>query len=167
MIKYPQKTRQQKTISSESSQRIYGFLQTHPIGVLATVDPNGNPHATVIYFAINDKFEIGFVTKVETKKHDNIKRNNHVQLVSYEASSQATVQITGMAEDISDSPEASDIFTNTLRTSIQTSEAGIPPISKLLAGNYVVYRLRVKQIRMAIFARPDPGGYDIYETIDF
>jgi hypothetical protein len=50
---------------------------------------------------------------------------------------------------------------------MQTSEAGVPPISKLHAGDYVAYRISPKQIRMAMFIRPDPGGYELFETIDF
>ncbi len=153
--------------SSESNRRIYNFLKVHPVGVLAMVDPEGNPHATVIYFSVDEEFNITFTTKRDTKKHDNLKHNNHVQLIAYEASSQTTVQITGIAKDISHEPEASEAFSNTVRASMQTSGADVPPISKLQAGHYVAYKLSPKQIRMAIFARPDPGGYDIYETIDF
>jgi len=152
--------------TSESSKRIYDFLKLHSVGVLATVDPNSDPRATVIYYAVDEDFNITFTTKRDTKKHDNIQHNNHVQLVAYEASSQTTVQITGIAEDISDTPEANEVFSNTLKAAIRTSEAGVPPISKLYAGHYVAYRIKPKQIRMAVFIRPDPGGYDIYETLD-
>ncbi len=157
----------QKINVTESNQRIYEFLKTHPVAVLATIDPNGNPHATVVYFSVDERFNISFTTKRDTKKHDNLKRNNHIMMVAYEALTQTTAQITGVAEDIGDTAEAAEVFKNTLRASMQTSEAGIPPISKLYAGQYVAYRVRPVQIRMAMFVRPDPGGYDLYETIDF
>ncbi len=153
--------------SSESNQRIYDFLKMHPVGVLATVDPNGNPNATVIYYSVDEYFKAIFITKRDTKKNDNLQHNNHLQLVAYDASSQTTAQITGIAIDITDTSEADEAFNATLKAAVRTSEAGVPPISKLYAGQYVAYHIEPKQIRMAVFARPDPGGYDIYETIDF
>lgn len=43
---------------------------------------------------------------------------------------------------------------------MQTSEAGIPPITKLSAGDLTAFRLQPVQIRMAVYERPDPGRYD-------
>jgi len=153
--------------SSESNKGIYDFLKSHPIGVLATVDPNHNPHAVVIYFSVDEEFMITFITKRGTKKSDNIERANHVMLVAYEASSQTTAQITGLAEEIVDAVAAKKAFKNMLQAAEQTSESGDPPITKLYAGQYIAYRIKPIQIRMAVFIRPDPGGYDMYETIEF
>lgn len=152
---------------TESNQRIYDFLKMHPIGVLATVDPNGNPHAAAIYYAINDEFTVTFMTKRDTKKHDNLLHNNHVMLVVFEAFTQTTAQIIGIAKDISDTSEAEAVYKNMVQAAERTSDSGVPPISKLYAGNYVAYQIEPVQIRMAMFIRPDSGGYDMFETIDF
>lgn len=152
---------------SERNRRIYNFLQEHPIGVLATIDPNGNPHAVVVYFSVDKDFTLSFITKRETKKHDNLKRNNRTMIVTYEPNTQTTVQVTGIANEVSGISETARIFSNTIKSSKETSEAGIPPISKLNAGQYVAYHLRPLQIRMAMFIRPDSGGYDMYDTLDF
>lgn len=152
---------------SETNQQIYSFLRSHPVGVLSTVDPNGDPHAVVIYFSVDDNFGITFTTKKDTKKNDNLHFNDHIMLLSYEASSQTTVQVTGVAEDITGRPEAEEAFKGTLDASRRTSETGIPPITKLYAGDYVAYRIKPVQIRMGVFIRPDRGGYDMYQTIEF
>ncbi len=153
--------------SSESSQRIYDFLKNNRIGVLASVDPNGNPHAATIYFSVDEEFNILFTTKERTKKHDNLVHNNHAMLVTYEPTSQTTAQVTGVTEIVDNKVQAKQIFIDTLKASRDTSESGNPPISKLQAGGYVAYKLKPVQIRMAIFRRPDPSGADIYETLDF
>lgn len=153
--------------SDESRRRIYNFLAHQPIGVLSTVDPNGNPHGAVIYYSIGKDFSITFTTKQKTKKFDNLTHSNHAMLVVYEAMSQTTVQVTGTVEEITDKDEADAAFRTMLATSMATSEAGLPPITKLQAGPYVALRIKPLQIRMAIFARPDPGGYDMYESIEF
>lgn len=160
-------TSKQTADSSERNQSIHDFLSTHPIGVLATADPNGEPHAAVLYFSIDKNFEIMFTTKSETKKHDNLQHNPHAMLVSYEASSQTTVQVTGSVEEVTDPDLSERILAGTTMAAMQTSESGVAPIAKLEAGDYVAYTLQPTHISMAVFARPDPGGYDMYETIDF
>lgn len=153
---------------SEKNKRIYDFLSTHSIGVLSTVDPDGEPHSSVVYYAVSDNFEITFTTKKKTKKSSNLSNNNHAMFIVYDAESQITVQITAIAQDLTGSPELPEIFRATIEASMNTSDAGIPPISKLAAGDYTAFRLQPAQIRMAVFSRPDPGGYDeLFETIDF
>lgn len=131
------------------------------------MDPHGNPHATTIYYSVDEDFNIYLSTKRDTKNHDNLQRNNHTMLVIYEAYSQSTVQVTGVAEEITDNPEAHEVFRGTFKAAMKTSESVVPPITKLFADNYVAYRIKPAQIRMAAFVRPDPGGYDMFETIDF
>jgi general stress protein 26 len=155
------------SISTESNQRILSFLKHHPIGTLSTVTPDGDPHGAVIYYSIDDDFTVRFTTKRKTRKFDNLTFRNRAMLVVYEAVSQTTVQITGLVEEITDEVEAQAEFRQMLGASMETSEAGLPPISKLYAGNYVALRLKPVQIRMAIFARPDPGGYNMYESLEF
>lgn len=155
-----------KAYQSESNQRIYNFLKSSQVGVLATADHEGIPHAAVIYFSIDENFMITFTTKQETKKHSNLQENKNVMLVAYEASSQTTAQVAGVVEDITDTDAAQAAYGMTLRAARETSESGVPPMSKLDAGKYVAYRLVPASIKMAIFVRPDPGGYDIYETVE-
>lgn len=155
-----------RAYASEKNERIYNFLQEQPVGVLATVDPNGNPHAAAIYFGVDEDFNIRFTTKRDTKKHDNLMHANHVMLVSYEPVSQSTVQVSGIAEEITDDNEANEAFQSMLNAARKVSDSDMPPISKLQAGHYVAFRIKPVQIRMAIFTRPDSGGYDMFETID-
>lgn len=153
--------------SPERDQHIYDFLRAHQIGVLATVDQGHAPYATTIYFSVTNDFNICFTTKRDTRKHENLEHNPNAMIVVYEAFSQTTVQIAGAAEPITDQNETSEVFKKTLKASMQTSNAGVPPISKLFAGNYIAYRIKPRYISLASFVRPDPGGYDVFETINF
>lgn len=152
---------------TDSNLRIYSFLKSHPVGVLTTVDPNGEPHGAVIYYYVSRDFTVTFTTKRLTKKSDNLRYNNHAMLFVYEKSSQTTAQITGYAKLITDPQEAQQSFDNMLRISNETSIAGVPSVSKLYAGNYVAFKVKALQIRMTIFAKPEPGNYDTFETVDF
>lgn len=143
----------------------FQFLKKHKVGVLATVDPNGEPHAAAIYFNVEDGKSITFMTKTGTKKADNLRHNNHAVLVVYEASSQTTVQLTGTTEEVSDLHEANAIFGQVMNTSTEESNTPVPPISRLQEGDYVAYRLNPAETRMAVFNKPDFGNFqDLFQT---
>lgn len=152
---------------TERQQRIYDFLNTHRAGVLATVDPNGEPHGVVIYHAIHRDFSISFLTKKGTKKYDNLIKNNHAELVVFDAKSQTVAQVRGKAIEVDNSYDINAVAAAVFMTSIKTSDGGVPPIVKLEAGDYVAFTIKPDQIRMASYARPDSGDYDkIFESIE-
>lgn len=140
------------------------FLKSHPVGVLATVDSHGNPHAAAVYFATDDTSNLYFLTKTGTKKVDNLQHNNHAVIVVYEAGTQTTVQVTGEVSEITDSAQMQAVFGKILEVS-QAVSGHIPPISKLHEGVYIAYQLQPQEIRMAVFTQSESGGYkDIFET---
>jgi uncharacterized pyridoxamine 5'-phosphate oxidase family protein len=152
---------------SDRKQRMYDFLSTHPAGVLCTVSPDGDPHGAVIYYAIDKDCTISFITKAETRKYDNLIRNNHVMLTVFDIPTQATVQVTGKTVPITENYEINAVAGQIQAASLNTSDAGIPPIAKLHAGSYVAFRLQPSQIRMAVYSRPDPGEYtELFESVE-
>lgn len=152
---------------SDRKQRIYNFLRTNPIGVLSSVTPDGNPHGTVIYYKIEEDFTVSFITKAQTRKYDNLKRNNHIMLTVFEPKTQTTAQINGLAIETTDSYEINAIAGAIQAASLKTSDAGMPPIAKLDAGDYVAFKIKPVQISMAVYSRPDPGDYsELFESIE-
>lgn len=152
---------------SDRQRRFYNFLKANPIGVLSTVNPDGEPHGVVIYFAVNERFDIFFLTRAETKKYDNLKHHNHLMLTVYEPASQATLQVTGRATEITAKAEISAVAGNIAGIGLRGSEAGLPPIAKLQAGDYAAFKIEPIQMRMAVYARPDPGEYtDLFESLE-
>ena len=152
---------------SDRKRRIYDFLHSNPIGVLSSITSNGDPHGSVIYFRIDQDFTVSFLTKVETRKYDNLKHHEHVTLTVFEPQTQTTAQVMGTAQEIVDSYEINAIAGTILATSLKTSDAGMPPISKLEAGKYVAFRITPINIRIAVYSRPDRGeNSDIFESIE-
>ncbi|HWB39199.1 MAG TPA: pyridoxamine 5'-phosphate oxidase family protein [Candidatus Saccharimonadales bacterium] len=153
---------------SERQLRIFNFIDHNRAGVLASVDPNGEPHAAVVYHSINKQdFCVSFLTKTGTKKYDNLVRNNHVVLVIFEPLSQTVAQVIGEAHELTNSGEVNDVAATICETSLESSPNGIIPIAKLDAGEYTAFRIEPKQIRMACYARPDSGDYNrIFESIE-
>lgn len=152
---------------SDKKQRIYDFLFSTSVGVLSSVDPDGDPHGAVIYYTINRDFVISFLTKSQTKKYDNLVHNNHVMLTVFDPLSQTTVQVTGTATEEKNGFVMNQIAGRVLGTSLRTSDAGLPPLDKLVAGSYVAFKIAPVQVRMAVYARPDPGEYsELFETVE-
>ena len=151
----------------DKRQRMLAFLEATPVGVLSTVSPDNNPYGAVVYFSVTRDFIVSVLTKKETKKYDNLKHNDHVMLTVFEPLQQTTVQITGVAEEITRNFEVNEIAEANLAASLATSEAGIPAIMKLDAGEYAAFKIRPVEIRMAVFARPDSGeAKELFEIID-
>ncbi len=152
---------------SEQNRRIYDFLQSQPTGVLSTVDETGSPHGAVIYYSINENFEVLFATRRETKKSDNLTHNNRAVLVIYDAPTQTTAQVTGDVAEVTEPEVAQKAFENMVKASLETSDEIEPPIEKLNeAGDLIAYKLTPAHIHMAVYGRPDHGGYDLFDTVD-
>lgn len=152
-------------MNEDKNVRILRFLEERACCVLATVDPDGNPDASVVYYGIEPDFGLTFLTKRDTKKSGNLHFNNRIVAVIYDEALQATVQVKGVAEEVTEAEKAHDIFRNTLRKSLHAAAAGIPPIAKLSAGTYVAYRIKPTQVAMAVYSRPGIGGYR--QTFEF
>lgn len=153
---------------SDRQRRIYQFIKANPTGVLASVDPNGEPHAAVIYHVIDDRdFGISFLTKKATKKYDNLIHQNRVVLVVFDAARQTVAQVFGKAEEVT-KPETINLIANAVnQASLKTSKQGILPIAKLEAGDYAGFRILPTQIRMAVYTQPKSGnGHDAFESIE-
>jgi nitroimidazol reductase NimA-like FMN-containing flavoprotein (pyridoxamine 5'-phosphate oxidase superfamily) len=156
-----------KLRSSETNRKIYNFLAAHRSGVLATNGPDYAPQASVIYYDVEKDLTIRFLTKKFTKKSANLQLNPLAALVVYDEPTQTTVQISGEVSDISDMDEVSDVFRKVLRASLHTSSSNVPPISKLNAGEYIVYELVPNDVKMASFLPPKTGGHeDLFQSAE-
>ncbi|MFI5212601.1 MAG: pyridoxamine 5'-phosphate oxidase family protein [Candidatus Saccharimonadales bacterium] len=155
----------QSTSSPETVELIRNFLHTQHSGILATADDAANPHAAVIYFTFEEDFCLYFITKTETQKYKNIDENKNVAFAVYNEQDQISVQITGHVEVIKDRDKLQTVLNNMYKYSAEISHRELPPLEKLFAGEYVALRLMPQVIKMAVFARPDSGADDIFETI--
>jgi len=152
---------------TDRQQRAYDFLSHNNSGVLATVDPNGEPHGTVIYYAIEKDFNISFLTRTGTKKYDNLVRNNHLVLVVFEAASQTVAQVIGKAVEITGGYDINTIASAIFKSSLETRKDKTPPIAKLQAGEYAAFKIEPAQIRVAYYSPNDQGDHDsIFESIE-
>lgn len=149
---------------TESREHIITFLHDHGIGVLATADKTGAPYASTIYLTHDNDLNIYFLTKTNTQKARNLQHNPQAAIAVYEAEAQKTLQITGQVQELTDGKLEDEVFRRILHIVIDTSNEGIPPIARLKAGSYVIYKLVPVSMRLASFSPPAPGRlHEIFE----
>ena len=152
---------------SDRRRRMYDFLHEHPVGVVSTTDPDGNPHGAVIYFTVDKNFIIRFMTKKQTRKYDNLIHNNRMMLTVFEPLTQSTIQFEGTAIEREGQNATNEVATSLFDTPLATSDSGLPPLAKLQAGAFTTFRVIPILIRMAIYARPETGDYnELFESIE-
>jgi general stress protein 26 len=145
---------------TQESAEITKFLNSHHIGVLATANKEGVPHAATIYFANDTDLNIYFITKKDTTKHKNLESNPKASLAVYEAHTQSTVQVRGTVSVVEDMSTFQEVFARILGTTEQTSESVVPPVSRLESGGYIGYCLKPESARLAVYTRPEHNTFD-------
>lgn len=150
----------------QSRERILEFLGDHKVGVLATADATGKPHAATVYVTHDQQLNMYFVTKRETQKCRNLTANPRAAIAIYDAATQTTVQVEGNVTEITDQAQSDRVFAEVQRTVMHTSTSGVPPTSKMAAGSYVTYKLESPNARMATFTHTSVNDYQhIFEVI--
>jgi nitroimidazol reductase NimA-like FMN-containing flavoprotein (pyridoxamine 5'-phosphate oxidase superfamily) len=150
---------------TEASQNphIAEFLKRNHIGVLATADKKtAQPHAATIYYATDSHLNIYILTKAKTAKSYNLNLNPQAAMAIYEADTQRTAQISGLVNRIEDKDMMERALPLISKFSKQTAGTEETPISKLAAGEYILYRLVPQSIRLGEYKYGTPSDmFDI------
>ncbi len=148
-------------------RRLLAFMREHPIGVVCSVTPDGDPHGVVVYYTVDENLTVRFLTKVRTRKYDNLKHNSHLMLVVFDARTQTTLTLTGVAVEYAGLDAIHEVARAVFTVPQTTSDNGPPPIAKLVAGAYTTFMIEPAQIRMAAYGRPQTGDYDeLFESVE-
>lgn len=84
-------------------QQILAFLGKHLLTVIATIDISGDkPESAVIAFAELPNLNLIFGTSNQTRKYQNLQKNNRVSFVIGWDSKIGTVQYEGVARELSE-----------------------------------------------------------------
>jgi len=80
-------------------EEVFGFMSSESLGVLATVDEQGQPEAALMGIAVTPELEIVFDTVKSSRKYPNLKKNSQVAFV-VGCTTEVTVQYEGVAEEL-------------------------------------------------------------------
>lgn len=135
--------------SNFSNPNIAAFLKKNHIAVLATANKEtAVPSAATIYYATDSQMNIFFITKEKTIKHINLFSNPQASIAVYEADTQTTAQISGPVSVVSDPNMLEKALKIMSKYSMQTAQTEETPLSKLEAGQNILYKLWPQTIRL-------------------
>lgn len=149
----------------QDKQQIIDFINNNPLGVLATSNSVGFPHAAAIYFVLDEDLNIYFVTKENTLKHKNLKQNPLAAIAIYEKETLTTLQASGNVKVVDEIDKFMHLFNKLSDINHEQTNSDRLPVSKLFAGDYYMYCLKPKTMRLAEFKKPEQGDFQIFKNV--
>lgn len=133
------------------------FLKNHKVGVIATFAGEYQVHATMVYYTADDEFNIYFMTFINTRKFKAIQAHPQVAFTVSTQDVPQTLQIEGMAMDISLDQDAAAKKDELLKV-LNSNPWFYPPPAKLDPTESVVVWIRPTWIRWADYAFAPAGN---------
>lgn len=132
-------------------KKVHTFLHQHPMGVLSTVDGDGKPWGSAIYYVADADFNFYFVTRVETFKFGNVEARPFAALTIADPDNQTTVQVAGEITKVPVHEYMATLFDKLADIHRDGDVNWAPPISKVHAGNFMPLRLTPTKLQYADF----------------
>ena len=139
------------------------FLKAHDAGVLATVSPDGNPHASIVYYVADDLFNIYFLTKLGSRKYTGILSHPVVAFTIGRQDVPQTLQIEGVAVELTNDDEKRPHVAELMDTLSNNNPLYIP-IAKM-DSEVVIMWIQPKWIRWADFSTHGIGNDAMFTEI--
>lgn len=125
------------------------FFSKHSLGTLATVNNENQPECAAVYVKFDENLNGYFVSKVHTRKFQNISKNPNVTIFFLDEERVKCGEFSGTAEVIEGTAEAAHALSEIQSVlSQQRNEYWIPPIAQLDAGSYVLFKLTPSYARV-------------------
>jgi nitroimidazol reductase NimA-like FMN-containing flavoprotein (pyridoxamine 5'-phosphate oxidase superfamily) len=140
------------------------FLKRHKTGVLATIPGEYQVHASMVYYVADDDFNIYFLTLINTRKFKALQAHPQVAFTISRPEVPQTLQIEGMAMDISLDEEAVEKKEELFQV-LNSNPWFYGPISKLDPVETVVVWIRPTWIRWADYAFAERDGHHVFKEI--
>ena len=134
-------------VKSEDVKKIVEFIKVHPLGVLGTVSVTGEPFGAAVYFGTDDELNLYFITKSETQKNKNIVENTLVSMTFADEASEQTVEAGGEVSVIMNNEQRHEAIA-ALSQVKHASNDWLPPLPKIDAGYYIVYKVTPSYARL-------------------
>lgn len=140
------------------------FIKHHKTGVLATVAASGEPHASMVFYTADDNFNIYFLTLIDSRKFAALQANPKVAFTVSMPDVPQTLQIEGVAMDISLDEEAKEKMPALMEV-LSSNNWFYGPISKLDPKEKVMVWIKPTWIRWADYAFQQNGSEHVLQEI--
>jgi nitroimidazol reductase NimA-like FMN-containing flavoprotein (pyridoxamine 5'-phosphate oxidase superfamily) len=139
------------------------FLKSHAAGVLATASPEGKPHASAVYYAADDNFNLYFFTLLNSRKFAAIQGNPNVAFTVGTLDVPQTLQIEGVAIELRHEDEMAHV--SDLVRALTSNSTYYAPITRLNPSETVLVWIKPTWIRWADYTSPESGSKNIFTEI--
>lgn len=140
------------------------FLKRHKTGVLATVARDYKPHASLVNYVCDDKFNIYMMMRRDSRKFEALSAHSEVAFTVAAEDIPQTLQLEGKAMDISSSEEAGSKKME-LFEALNKNPFFYPPISKMDIGDTAIVWIEPSWIRWADYAFAEDGDENVFKEI--
>lgn len=140
------------------------FLKSHNTGVLATVAATGEPHASMVYYTADDSFNIYILTLINSRKFAALQANPKVAFTVSMPDVPQTLQIEGVAMDISLDEEAKEKMPGLIEA-LNSNNWFYGPITKLDPRDRVVVWIKPSWVRWADYAFQQNGSEHVLKEL--
>lgn len=141
------------------------FLKRNKTAVIATTGHDAQPHASAIHYYADDTFNIYFLTLPSSRKYAALSAHPQVALTVVREDVPQTIQIEGMAKDVTHDIEAKEIKEKVMEA-LTANPFFFPPISKLDPEPPAIIWIQPKWIRWADYAFAQYGTDRVFKEID-
>lgn len=131
---------------------------------IATVDIHGKPYVATVYYVTHRDLTCFFLAKTDTQKAINLTVNPAIAGVVTDAERTVSLQLRGVAEDITLTKEAPKI-TSDLAEILRQKALWPSPAAKMDSGEYQLFAIHPQHIRLADFSKPYSGNDDDFFEI--
>lgn len=132
---------------------ISDFIKNHNIATIATVDEQGSPSTSTIFYTISKNDEIWFLTKADTTKYINLQKNNSMALTILDSPNPVAVNMTGIAVEETDVSKKDEIIQTITKISSELLN-DYAPIIKLHKGAFRAMRFKPLHAKMTDYTKP-------------
>ncbi len=152
-------------MEGEAKTNALEFLKAHKTGVLATVSRDYKPHASLVNYVCDEKFNVYFMTLRTSRKFEALSAHSEVAFTIATEDVPQTLQIEGRAMDISTDDEA-NLKKDELFELLNSNKKFNAPISKMDTQETAIVWIQPTWIRWADYAHAEDGNENIWKEID-
>lgn len=139
------------------------FLKKHTAGVLATVSNDGKPHASAVFYTVDDSFNIYFLTKIDSRKYAAMRAHPQVAFAVGRLDVPQTLQIEGVATELRSDEEKAAHVPALMKTLTENNPMYIP-LAKM-DSEVVIIWIQPKWIRWGDFSAPGLGNKQVFTEL--
>lgn len=129
------------------------FVKAQAKAVIATVDAEGQPSTSVIFYVLDKNDEFHFITKSQTTKFENLKLNNKSAVTVVDSEKPIAVNMTGIVVEVTDQKIRDTMMQEVFQLSYSELH-DYAPIIKLHKGSFTVMKFIPSQAKMTDFTKP-------------